>query len=467
MPSHPKGKQPKKPGKHPHGPQLPRSGSQAQAWEEAIGPSISIIPVNQLPQIKTVLQRYRALRIEQPLTKTYDLATIIAEETIMIWNRARVPIISRQSLINKVVEVINWWKSQHNTDRSLEQVDELFDIASKPRGNPSGEASIEHLKTLMRQGSSMQRRKSEGGDSEYDWEVDFKFYIDQKNDRKQTLGVADNKLHLAEAASEERKAKRARYYESQLSQPNEASTSTSSAEVNEACGANKSSSEATDDNEEYQPPPEPSSPNITLTLPRKKLLSGTAEVASRCNISHRNALAITAKLVKMGGEKLQKCSLSASTSLRQRTRAVAEAESKIMKDFKHDMPVNIVLHWDGKVIKYENRKETDERLAIIISSPVLDHSQFLAAPLIPDGTGASMKDALLTTLQVWEIPHENIIGMCWDTTASNTGRQQGSATLFKQELNRHILWLACRHHIGELHIKHADIATRGAWAGMV
>ena len=88
MPSHPKGKQPKKPGKHPDGPQLPRSGSQAQAWEEAIGPSIIIIPVNQLPQIKTVLQRYRALRIEQPLTKTYDLATIIAEETIMIWNRA-------------------------------------------------------------------------------------------------------------------------------------------------------------------------------------------------------------------------------------------------------------------------------------------------------------------------------------------------------------------------------------------
>ena len=169
----------------------------------------------------------------------------------------------------------------------------------------------------------------------------------------------------------------------------------------------------------------------------------------------------------MGGGQLDQCSLSASTSPRQRTSAIAESESNIKSEFASSMPSHIVLHLDGKVIKYENRKESDERLAIVLSSPQLEcHTQFLAAPRIPDGTGASMKDALMTTLNVWDIPDNNIIGMCWDTTASNTGRRQGSATLFEEELGRVIMWLACRHHIGELHIKHADVEVRGDWAGM-
>ena len=59
-----------------------------------------------------------------------------------------------------------------------------------------------------------------------------------------------------------------------------------------------------------------------------------------------------------------------------------------------------------------------------------------------------------------------IIAMVWDTTASNTGVHKGSATKFEESLQRAILWVACRHHIGELHIKHANIAVRGATTGM-
>ena len=127
----------------------------------------------------------------------------------------------------------------------------------------------------------------------------------------------------------------------------------------------------------------------------------------------------------MGGGQIDQCSLSASTSLRQKTSTIAESESNIKSEFASSMPSNIVLHWNGKVIKYENRRESDEWLAIVLSSPQLDcHTQFLAAPRIPDGAGASMKDSLMTTLNVWDIPANNIIGMCWDTSASNTGRRQ-------------------------------------------
>ena len=143
-----------------------------------------------------------------------------------------------------------------------------------------------------------------------------------------------------------------------------------------------------------------------------------------------------------------------------------DSEGLIKRDFVSNMPRFLVVHWDGKVIKYEKKHETDERLAIVASIPRPgNHHQFLAAPRMPNGTGASMRAALIETLRVWEIPHDRVIGMSWDTTSSNTGQHAGSATLFESELQRAVLWLACRHHVGELHVKHADIAARGAWQG--
>ena len=60
----------------------------------------------------------------------------------------------------------------------------------------------------------------------------------------------------------------------------------------------------------------------------------------------------------------------------------------------------------------------------------------------------------------WEIV-DNIIGTCFDTTASNTVTRQGAAILIESQLKRAILYLACRHHQCELHIKHAFTALRG------
>ena len=177
MTSHPKGKQPKTGGKHPHGP-LTRSGEQAQIWDDIIGPSISVIPGHQLPQVKTVLQRYRSLRIENPKEKIYTLASHIAEEVTAIWTRGRIPTIAPQNVTNKVVQAVEWWNSKHDTEpRCKEYTRKLLDIAPKLRGKASEDSQLDHLKNLMRQSCSMQRRKSEG--DKYDWEVDFQFYVDQ------------------------------------------------------------------------------------------------------------------------------------------------------------------------------------------------------------------------------------------------------------------------------------------------
>ena len=45
---------------------------------------------------------------------------------------------------------------------------------------------------------------------------------------------------------------------------------------------------------------------------------------------------------------------------------------------------------------------------------------------------------------------KTVIGMCHDTTAANTGRKLGAATLLENTLGRNLLWDSCRHHMMEI-----------------
>ncbi|GBN31067.1 hypothetical protein AVEN_171063-1 [Araneus ventricosus] len=48
---------------------------------------------------------------------------------------------------------------------------------------------------------------------------------------------------------------------------------------------------------------------------------------------------------------------------------------------------------------------------------------------------------------------DNIIGLSFDTTASNTGLIQGACTRIERKFGRTSLWLACCHHTHELILK--------------
>ena len=222
--------------------------------------------------------------------------------------------------------------------------------------------------------------------------------------------------------------------------------------------------------DDYQPELKKSqhqkSDTIHLVVPRKNLLRQSSSLATRLNLSHRQTTAMTANFIKMGGGSMKGISLSMSTSHRHRKASVLEKATEIRSKFKQNMPDHMVLHWDGKVIKYERHHELEDRLAVVESFPGLDQNeQFLAAPRIADGKGITMSRALQATLLEWNIPLDVIIGICWDTTASNTGRHQGAATASERYTGEAKLWLACRHHVGELHIKHVDQEVRGAWNG--
>ena len=78
-----------------------------------------------------------------------------------------------------------------------------------------------------------------------------------------------------------------------------------------------------------------------------------------------------------------------------------------------------------------------------------------------------MADAVSEMIEKWDLPLQQIIALCYDTTASNSGKLKGSVKLVEAIVKHACLWLACRHHVGELHIKHVNIRIRGDTSGIV
>ena len=131
-----------------------------------------------------------------------------------------------------------------------------------------------------------------------------------------------------------------------------------------------------DSQDEFKPitsTPRPhSDEKIHISLSRKTLFKESAEVATRCGISNRNHIALTAKIIKMGGGDLKDVTLSTSSAWRQRTEEVGEKAGHIKDAFVLTKQERVVVHWDGKIIKYDTGAE-DERLCIKVTIDFMQH----------------------------------------------------------------------------------------------
>ena len=90
----------------------------------------------------------------------------------------------------------------------------------------------------------------------------------------------------------------------------------------------------------------------------------------------------------------------------------------------------------------------------------LTNNSLIGSAVIENGTGFVQTATINTILATWGLL-PCIVGMVMDTTVSNTGMTKGAASKLKQILKRPVLWIGCRHHTCELHIKHDYIACCG------
>ena len=88
-----------------------------------------------------------------------------------------------------------------------------------------------------------------------------------------------------------------------------------------------------------------------------------------------------------------------------------------------------------------------DRLPILVSH--LGNSQLLPASKLESGTGEAQATAVVETLKKWDIQNQ-VQGMCFDTTSSNSGRNNVACVIIELLIGKDLLYFRCRHHILEL-----------------
>ncbi|ESN93227.1 hypothetical protein HELRODRAFT_181161 [Helobdella robusta] len=68
---------------------------------------------------------------------------------------------------------------------------------------------------------------------------------------------------------------------------------------------------------------------------------------------------------------------------------------------------------------------------------------------LASGSGRAAADAVHEHINSLKC-ESMVIGMCFDTTASNTGKLNGACTLLEKAMGRNLLWMACRYHMFEV-----------------
>jgi hypothetical protein len=125
-------------------------------------------------------------------------------------------------------------------------------------------------------------------------------------------------------------------------------------------------------------------------------------------------------------------------------------------DLLGDIP--LVVHWDGKLLADLCGKDHVDRLPIIVTG--FGVSQLLKVSKIASGTGKNQAAAVVQALDEWNVT-DRVVGMCFDTTSSNTGLKTGACVEIERMIGKDFVHLACRHHIMELVVGAAFTACLG------
>ena len=178
------------------------------------------------------------------------------------------------------------------------------------------------------------------------------------------------------------------------------------------------------------------------------------ETAVRNNISATALAALATSFVEATNADPAKINLSYGSSQKARNLTVKRITEKIKASWTPPLVASI--HWDGKLMEtLGNESSFEERLPILLSG--VGGVKLLGVPKLPHKNdtkmGPKIAGAALKLVEEWECD-ENVKAMVFDTTSANTGALTAGCISMQNVLNKELLWLACRHHIGERVLVH-------------
>ena len=281
---------------------------------------------------------------------------------------------------------------------------------------------------------------------------DFLFLSDQRGTRKFTFGKKDMEL--------ERRQSRKRYTEEAFDRRKRKCDEEKERALEAIDSVNISDSDVTSslfESEEEIPETSASSQNafITLNVPRRfTSLPQVVAAADRHKLSSNALNGVLTGLIKDSGGDVNDFIISASTTRGARQTARSNEFEHIKNKFLSDLrDCFFSIHWDEKLLKQGDDYEPKEHIAILSSHG--NDIILLGTTRLESGTGLNQANAIKNMLDESDI-QELCLGMCFDTTASNTGKFSGAYILLEAILSYPLLWTACRHH--ELEIILSNVA---------
>jgi len=117
----------------------------------------------------------------------------------------------------------------------------------------------------------------------------------------------------------------------------------------------------------------------------------------------------------------------------------------VRQNFQPKVPP--IAHFDGKLMTDMDGNKRD-CLPIFVSG--LDVEELLGTPMLPVGSRSLMGQKVLEFVSEGPGVEDQLAGLCFDTTSSNTGIHTGAITVVPASFNRRLQFLACRHRMLEI-----------------
>lgn len=399
------------------------SRRQSVVW--LIGSVAEKLTGSRLPSNREVLSVF--FYNHKTLKKTIrQSSTAVVRETLVFWNKARIPTRHEKNIITKLEDLHKKWinlkknasrKSYKQQDRQrefVEDLDNLFDIAH---------VDAEKLITIPEDKEFLAAQREKG--------------------RRGCLGPVDRIL----AAQERRRGERKKIHEERKKREEQQKKAREEVVTGEILSNS-------DKDESSDAEPCSSQDCEILKIPasvRKRarinvITPAVAASLDRTKLSDRKAAFVLSATALCLGHDVADLNINRSSIHRRRKRIRSDLAANLKAQLQSTTAL-LEVSWDGKLIKDLSGRDIEDRLPVIVSGSGI--SQLLGVPKIASSRGEAQATAVADLITEWGLV-DCIVAMCFDTTASNTGHTSGACVLLEQKLEKRLLHLACRHHILEL-----------------
>jgi hypothetical protein len=372
---------------------------------------------------------------------TSDIAFLAVDQAAHLYMKGGIPMMTRKNAMEKVVRL------QEEYRQHVKNAKRITDTENAKRQSFS-----KKLESLCELGApdAMEIMQKDRNRSEEAKKEDIAFLLDQRSNRKCYMSPAIDRDYSSRT---QKTMLRHSQVAARIEREEDRANKEKKSQCSYSCHDNETPVELECTGLDWTAPSTSTArdSHVTLRLPKNAAsIPAVAAAADRCKVSSRQLTMILSSILKAGGACSDDVRLSQSTVLRARNDARKSAASEIQDTFQP--PRYSVLHWDGKQLADE--RGTSERLAVLVSGDTKESKQgkLLAAHALDSGTAKSQTNECIKVIEEWGLA-SSIVATCFDTTATNTGRLQGTAVAVEKHLDKKLLYLACRHHCHELMLK--------------